>query len=155
MNKLVVCKYIIFENGELSFSSQKYPYLIDTLKSVEEGHFIVIKDYNDRNNSDRNNSDNKAVSVVKVVKSFTDPESDEAHNYLETCIRSPIDKVFLGKADIAPYFEEIEKKHERAELKKKIEARFKEAEKEALYKKLAETDPIMKSLLSELEALNM
>ena len=150
MNKLVVCKYIIFENGELSFSSKKYPYLIDTLKSVEEGHFIVIKDYNDRNNSD-----NKAVSVVKVVKSFTDLESDEAHNYLETCIRSPVDKVFLGKADIAPYFEEIEKKHKRAELKKKIEARFKEAEKEALYKKLAETDPITKSLLSELEALNM
>lgn len=150
MNKLVVCKYIVYENGELSFSSQKYPYLIDTLKSVKEGDFIVIKDYNDRNNSD-----NKAVSVVKVVKSFTDLESDEAHNYLETCTRSPIDKVFLGKADIAPYFEEIEKKHKRAELKKKIEARFKEAEKEALYKKLAETDPIMKSLLSELEALNM
>ena len=149
MNKLVVCKYIFFENGELSFSSQKYPYLID-LKSVKEGDFIVIKDYNNRNNSD-----NKAVSVVKVVKSFTDLESDEAHNYLETCTRSPIDKVFLGKADIAPYFEEIEKKHKRAELKKKIEARFKEAEKEALYKKLAETDPIMKSLLSELEALNM
>ena len=150
MNKLVVCKYIFFENGELSFSSQKYPYLIDTLKSVKEGDFIVIKDCNDRNNSD-----NKAVSVVKVVKSFTDLESDEAHNYLETCTRSPIDKVFLGKADIAPYFEEIEKKHKRAELKKKIEARFKEAAKEALYKKLAETDPIMKSLLSELEALNM
>ena len=150
MNKLVVCKYIVFENGELSFSSQKYPYLIDTLKSVKEGDFIVIKDYNDRNNSD-----NKAVSVVKVVKSFIDFESDEVHNYLETCNRSPIDKVFLGKADIAPYFEEIEKKHKRAELKKKIEARFKEAEKEALYKKLAETDPIMKSLLSELEALNM
>lgn len=150
MNKLVVCKYIIFENGELSFSSQKYPYLIDTLKSVKEGDFIVIKDYNDRNNSD-----NKAVSVVKVVKSFTDLESDETHNYLETCTRSPIDKVFLGKADIAPYFDEIEKKHKRAELKKKIEARFKEAEKEALYKKLAETDPIMKSLLSELEALNI
>ena len=115
MNKLVVCKYIVFENGELSLSSQKYPYLIDTLKSVKEGDFIVIKDYNDRNNSD-----NKAVSVVKVVKSFTDLESDEVHNYLETCTRSPIDKVFLGKADIAPYFEEIEKKHKRAELKKKL-----------------------------------
>ena len=150
MKKLVVCKYIIFENGELSFSSQKYPYLIDTLKSVKEGDFIVIKDYNDKNNSD-----NKAVSVVKVVKSFTDLESNEAHDYIETCTRSPIDKVFLGKADIVPYFEEIEKKYKRAELKKKIEARFKEAEKEALYKKLAETDPIMKSLLSELEALSM
>ena len=150
MKKLVVCKYIIFENGELSFSSQKYPYLIDTLKSVKEGDFIVIKDYNDRSNSDK-----KGVSVVKVVKSFTDLESDEAHNYLETCAKRPIDKVFLGKADIAPYFDEIEKKYKRAELKKKIEARFKEAEKEALYKRLAETDPIMKSLLSELEALNM
>lgn len=115
MNKLVVCKYIVFENEELSFSSQKYPYLINTLKSVKEGDFIVIKDYNDRSNSD-----NKAVSVVKVVKSFTDLESDEARNYyLEICNRSPIDKVFLGKADIAPYFEEIEKKHKRAELEKK------------------------------------
>ena len=150
MNKLVVCKCIIFENGELSFSSQKYPYLIDTLKPVKEGDFIVIKDYNDRSNSD-----NKAVSVVKVVKSFTDLESDEAHDYLKTCTKSPIDKVFLGKADIATYFEEIEKKHKREELNKKIEARFKEAEKEALYKKLAETDPIMKSLLSELEALDI
>lgn len=150
MNKMVVCRYIVFENGELSFSSQKYPYLIDTLKSFKEGDFIVIKDYNDKNNSD-----NKAVSVVKVVKSFTDFESDETRNYLETCGRKPIDKVFLGKADIAPYFEEIERKHKRAELKKKIEARFKEAEKEALYKKLAETDSVMKSLLSELEALDV
>ena len=120
------------------------------MKSVEEGDFIVIKDYNDGNNSY-----NKAVSVVKVVKSFTGLESDEARNCLDTCTRSPIDKVFLGKADIAPYFEKIEKKHKRAEIKKKIAARFKEAEKEALYKKLAETDPIMKSLLSELEELNM
>lgn len=150
MNKMVVCRYIVFENGELSFSSQKYPYLIDTLKSVNEGDFIVIKDYNEKNNSD-----NKAVSVVKVVKSFTDLESEDTHNYLESCDRNPIDKVFLGKADIAPYFEEIERRHKRAELKKKIEARFKEAEKEALYRKLAETDPVMKSLLSDLEALDV
>lgn len=150
MTKMVVCSYIVFENGELTFSSQKYPYLIDTLKSVNEGDFIVLKAYNEKNNSDNN-----AVSVVKVVKSFTDLESEDTHNYLESCNRNPIDKVFLGKADIAPYFEEIERKHKRAELKKKIEARFKEAEKEALYKKLAETDPVMKSLLSELEALDV
>lgn len=130
MNKLVVCKYIVFENGELSFSSQKYPYLINTLKSVKEGDFIVIKDYNDRSNSD-----NKAVSVVKVVKSFTDLESDEARNYyLETCNRGPIDKVFLGKADIAPYFEEIEKKHKRAELEKKLRLASKRLKKKRFTK---------------------
>lgn len=61
----------------------------------------------------------------------------------------------------APHFEkkradgtELDKKRKREEITKKLEARFKEAEKEALYRKLTETDPEMKALLSELDSLN-
>ena len=53
----------------------------------------------------------------------------------------------LKKVDLKP------KKKKIAELQDKIEERFKEAEKEALYRKLAETDPEMKSLLAELDSL--
>ena len=67
--------------------------------------------------------------------------------------KSPIYKDFIGKADLGDYFAEIDRKHKIEEITKKLEQRFKEVEKKALYQKLAETDPEMKELLTELEAL--
>lgn len=148
--KLVICKYLQYKDDELHFSPETYPYVIDTVKTIKEGDFIVIKDPISVRNSIR-----KYVSVVKVIKAFEDADSTLAR----CCLASPEcarvrDRIFLGKADIGPYFEEIEKAHKRAEIKEKLEARFKEVEKDALYRKLAETDPTMKVLLDELDKLD-
>ena len=149
--KLVICKYLQYKDAELHFSPETYPYVVDTVKPIKEGDFIVIKDPVGGSNSDR-----KYVSVVKVIKTFEDADSVSAQSYLSSakCARVR-DKIFLGKADIGPYFEEIEKAHKRAEIKEKLEARFKEVEKDALYRKLAETDPTMKVLLDELDKLDV
>lgn len=149
MQKLVIVKYIKNCEENLGFSSNKYAYTIETLKKINEGDFIVIRDW-----CGQSNDDTKGVSVVKVIKAFADVSSTEAVEYLEHNTASAIrNKVFLGKADIAGYFEEIEKAEKRKELTQRIERRFKEAEKEALYRKLAETDPEMKALLAELDSL--
>ena len=147
--KLIIAKYI--QNGaeNLVFSTNKYAYTIETLKKTNKGDFIVIRDW-----KGASNDDHKSVSVVKVVEVFADRRSAEALKYLEDNSTSALrDKEFLGKADIKDYFDEIEKKHKREELQEKIERRFKEAEKEALYRKLAETDPEMKALLAELDSI--
>lgn len=147
--KLVIVKYI--QNGTLTglgFSTQIYAYTIETLKKINKGDFIVIRDFNGGLNDDR-----KSVSVVKVVEVFADRRSAEALKFIEDKDLTIRDKELIGKADLKDYFSEIEKKRKREELTEKIEKRFREAEKEALYRKLAETDPEMKALLSELDSL--
>ena len=146
--KLVIAKYIQNDGENLTFSVHSYAYTIKTLKRINKGDFIVIRDWNGSPNEDR-----KSVSVVKVVEAFADRRSEEALKYFEDKALTLRDKEFLGKADIAGYFEEIEKAEKRKELQEKIEKRFKEAEKEALYRKLAETDPEMRALLSALDSL--
>lgn len=146
--KLVIAKYIQNNGENLSFSAHSYAYTIETLKKISEGDFIVIRDWKGSPNEDR-----KSISVVKVIKAFADRRSSEALQFIEDKDLTLRDKEFLGKADIAGYFDEIEKAEKRKELQQKIEKRFKEAEKEALYRKLAETDPEMKALLAELDSL--
>lgn len=149
MQKLVIVKYI--KNGEdnLCFSARSYAYAIQTQKKISKGDFIVIRDW-----CGQDNDDTKNVSVVKVIEAFADRKSEEALRFIEDKSINVIrDKVLLGKADIAGYFEEVEKAEKRKELSQRIEKRFKEAEKEALYRKLAETDPEMKALLEELDSL--
>lgn len=80
-------------------------------------------------------------------------ETEEIEDLIAKCVRAPRDKIFVGKAELADYFAEIDKRQKVADLTAKIEKRFKEAEKEALYRKLAETDPEMKALLAELDSL--
>lgn len=143
MQKLVIVKYIQSNIAGLGFSSNSYSYTIQTQKKISEGDFIVVCDYDGH----------KQVSVVKVVKVFADRRSDEALKFIEDKDLTIREKLFLGKADIADYFKEIEKAEKRKELTQRIEKRFKEAEKEALYRKLAETDPEMKALLEELDTL--
>lgn len=148
MEKLVIVKYIQNEEKSLRFSSQSYAYTLETLKKISKGDFIVIRDWKGSPNEDR-----KSVSVVKVVEAFADRRSTEALQYIQDKDLTIRDKEFLGKADIAGYFEDLEKAEKRKEITQRIERRFKEAEKEALYRKLAETDPEMKALLAELDSL--
>ena len=148
--KLVTCRYIGFNPaGELCCVDSKYAYYIDTKKKVEKGDFICIAEHY------RGNEDRSFMSTVRVMEVLCNPDEheDEAERMLGESKHDARTKIFVGKADLKDYFLELDKKRKREELQKKIERRFKEAEKEAQYRKLAETDPEMKALLEELEAL--
>lgn len=147
--KLLIVRYLGFNpEGELCTVGKLYPYLVSTKKKIKERDFVVLADKSQ--NEDRN-----VVSTVRVMKIADDKtEEEKVEKLLEECSwREPRNKIFVGKADLNEYFADIDLKRKKEELQKKIEARFKEAEKEALYRKLAETDPEMKALLSELDAL--
>lgn len=147
--KLVICRYIGFNpSGELCTVGRNYAYFIETKKKVEKGDFICIAE-------NRGNDDRACLSTVRVMNVVNDYEHNvEAGNSLISgCENSPRNKIFVGKADLQQYFYELDKKRKREEITQKLEQRFKEAEKMALYKKLAETDPEMRGLLDELEAL--
>ena len=149
--KLVTCRYIGFDpNGELCCVDKKYVYYIDTKKKVEKGDFICIAE------KFKGNEDRSFLTTVRVMEVLCNPDEheDEAERMILESKNDVRYKLFVGKADLKDYFAEIDKKHKREELMHKIEVRFKEAEKEALYRKLAETDPEMKALLSELDSLN-
>lgn len=147
--KLIICKYLGFNsNGELCTVGQNYPYTVETRKQIKPKDFVVLAD--ESQNEDRN-----AVSTVRVLEVLDDNATAETvDKALNKCnYRKPRDKVFVGKAELGDYFAELDKKRKREEITQKLEQRFKEAEKMALYKRLAETDPEMKTLLEELEAL--
>jgi predicted nuclease with TOPRIM domain len=61
----------------------------------------------------------------------------------------------IGFAEVGDYFKAKENKRRAKEIKAQLDARFKEAEKMALYRKLAETDATMKELLTELDSLEV
>jgi hypothetical protein len=147
--KLVICKYIGFNPyNELCTISRDYAYIIETKKKVEKGDFICIAE--NKGNDDR--ACLSTVRVMNVVNNYKD--NVETDNLLiSQCENPPRNKIFVGKAELGDYFYELDKKRKREEITKKLEQRFKEAEKMALYQKLAETDPEMKGLLDELEAL--
>lgn len=148
--KLVVCRYIGFNpSGELCTIGRSYAYFIETKKKVEKGDFICIAERREKND------DRACLSTVRVMNVVNDYEHNvEAGNALIAgCENSSRNKIFVGKADLQQYFYEFDKKRKREEITQKLEQRFKEAEKMALYQKLAETDPEMKELLTELEAL--
>lgn len=148
--KLLLVRYLGYTpEDDLATVSKKYAYTVETRKSIKDGDFVVLADKN--GNQDRN-----IVSTVRVISvldgNITEDEKEKA---LSDCAHDTSRaKVFVGKADLGEFFAELDKKHKREEIQKKIEKRFKEAEKEALYRKLAETDPEMKALLSELDSLN-
>lgn len=147
--KLVICKYIGFNSDELCTVGKNYAYFIETKKKIEPKDFICIAE------ARGGNDDRACLSTVRVMNVVNNYESNvEAGNTLIAgCENSPRNKIFVGKADLGDYFAELDKKRKREEITQKLEQRFKEAEKMALYQKLAETDPEMKALLEELEAL--
>lgn len=118
------------------FTSDEYNYWVDTDKNITVGDYLILKD-------DASNWD-----VLKVVRV----------TYAETFVAGKVyekakTKGLIGFADVKDYFGAKERKRRAKEIKAQLETRFKEAEKMALYRKLAETDDTMKVLLKELDEL--
>jgi hypothetical protein len=117
------------------FCSDNYFYWVDTEKTIRAGDYIILKD----------DVNWDALKVVKVVSA----ELFEAGKKYEKAKT----KALIGFADVKDYFKAKEAKRRAKEIKELLEARFKEAEKMALYRKLAESDETMKELLKELDEL--
>ena len=148
-DKLLVVRYLGFSSEGLSTIGKRYAYTVKTRKSIKKDDFIVLADASQ--NDDRN-----TVSTVRVMQVLDENASpEEVDKAISECAYDkPREKLFVGKAELKDYFAEVDRKRKRKELNEQIEERFKEAEKMALYQKLAETDPEMKRLLSELAELN-
>lgn len=154
--KLVIVKYIGMNyEGDYTTIGKDYGYFIETKKQIKVGDFICIGYITKNDTPNQVNEDHTVISVVRVMKVQDDYDHniEKGNELIAPLSKSPIYKEFIGKAELGDYFYELDKKHKREEITKKIETRFKEAEKMALYQKLAETDPEMKELLTELEAL--
>ena len=119
------------------FDSDNYFYWVDTEKTIKAGNYIILKD----------DVNWDALKVVKVISA----ELFEAGKKYEKAKT----KALIGFAYVGDYFEAKEKKRRAKKIKEQLEARFKEAEKMALYRKLAESDETIKSLLAELDALGI
>ena len=119
------------------FNSDNYFYWVDTDKTIKNGAYIILKD----------DVNWDALKVVKVVSA----ELFEAGKKYEKAKT----KALIGFAEVDDYFKAKEAKRRAKEIKVQLEARFKEAEKMALYRRLAETDDTMKELLAELDSLGV
>ena len=117
------------------FTSDNYHYWVDTNKNIRAGDYIILRD----------DANWDALKVVRVIST----ELFEAGKKYEKAIT----KALVGFADVKDYFKAKENKRRAKEIKEQLEARFKEAEKMALYRKLAESDETMKTLLKELDEL--
>ena len=154
--KLVIVKYLgINCDNEYTTIGKDYGYFIETKKQIKEGDFICIGFCTKDGNQNDVNADHCVISIVRVMKVQDDYDHnvEKGNELIAPLGRSPIYKKFIGKADLGGYFAEMDRKHKIEEINGRLELRFREAEKMALYKKLAETDPEMKALLDELEAL--
>jgi hypothetical protein len=154
--KLVIVRYLgCNPDGEYSAVDKDYGYFINTKKQINEGDFLCIGYLTKDGEKNDVNADRRIVSVVRVKKVVSDYDHhvEEGNALIAGLSKAPIYKELLGKAELKDYFAELDKKRKREEINHKLEQRFKEAEKMALYQKLAETDPEMKVLLEELEAL--
>ena len=154
--KLVIVKYLgCNPDGEYTTVDKDYGYFINTKKQINEGDFLCIGYLTRDGEQNGVNEDRRVVSVVRVKKVVSDygRHVEEGNALIARLSKAPIYKELLGKAELKDYFAELDKKRKREEITQKLEQHFKEAEKMALYQKLAETDPEMKTLLEELEAL--
>lgn len=128
-----------FHNAETdAFDSDNYYYWIDTDKNIVVGDYIILKD----------DVNWDALKIVKVVKAVVFEAGMTGLPKAKT-------KALIGFADVGDYFKAKENKRRAKEIKAQLEARFKEAEKMALYRELAKTDDTMKELLKELDALEV
>lgn len=154
--KLVIVKYLgLNSNADYSTVCKDYGYFIETKKQIKVGDFICIGHITKNDTPNSINEDRNVISVVRVMKIQDDYDHniEKGNELIAPLSKAPIYKEFIGKADLGGYFAEIDKKRKREEITQKLEERFREAEKMALFQKLAETDPEMKGLLDELEAL--
>ena len=119
------------------FTSDNYFYWVDTEKTIKAGDYIILKD----------DTNWDALKLVRVASA----ELFEAGKKYEKAKT----KALIGFASVDDYFKAKEAKRRAKEIKAQLEQRFKEAEKMALYRKLAETDTTMQALLKELDALGV
>lgn len=154
--KLVIVKYLgVNCDGEYTTVGKDYGYFIETKKQIKEGDFLCIGYCTKNGHQNGINEDRNVISVVRVMKVQDDYDHnvEKGNELIAPLSKAPIYKELIGKADLNGYFAEADRKRKIEEITLKLENRFKEAEKMALYKKLAETDPEMKALLTELEEL--
>lgn len=131
-----------FHNAETDdFDKDDYYYWIDTDKNIVVGDYIILKD----------DVNWDALKVVKVIKAVVFNPYEKPAGSLPKAKT----KALIGFADVNDYFKAKENKRRAKEIKAQLDARFKEAEKMALYRKLAETDDTMKELLAELDSLEV
>ena len=146
MKQIVKVRFVERRNGDFNFSPKEYWYIFKSEKDVKfkEGDFVVIETI-----------DNRYLDPFSIVKvTSTENFSVERINEIEEDINVGVkSKDIFGKADLSLFFAEKERQEKIRQINFNLVNRFKEVEKLALYKQLAETDPIMKSLLAELEAL--
>ncbi len=125
------------ETNSDDFTSDDYFYWVDTEKTINTGDYIILKD----------DTNWDALKLVRVASA----ELFEAGKKYEKAKT----KALIGFANVDEYFKAKEAKRRAKEIKAQLEAHFKEAEKMALYRKLAETDTTMKELLAELDSLGV
>lgn len=146
MKQIVKVRFVERSHGDFNFSAKEYYYIFKSEKDVKvkEGDFAVIETI------DKRYSDPFSIVKVTSAENF----SVERINELEEDINVGVKyKEIFGKADLSSFFAEKERQEKIRQINSNLVNRFKQVEKLTLYKQLAETDPIMKDLLNQLEAL--
>ena len=133
-NLFVVVKFHNYDTD--SFDSDEYTYWINTDKDIKKGDYLILKD------------DDATWDALKVVHVEHAEEVQPGKEYPKSRT-----KALIGTADCDMYFGRKERKRKAKEIMDKIEKVFAEAEKMALYAKLAETNPELKALLAEYSEL--
>lgn len=118
-----------------NFETDNYNYWLKTSKTIKEGDYIILND----------NSNWDALKICKVVEV---EERKKGKTY-----EKALTKALIGFANVQDYFGAKERKRKIKNLLKTMEERFKESEKMALYRKLAETDATMQKYINQLDAL--
>ena len=118
-----------------NFESNNYNYWLKTNKEIKEGSYIIL-------------NDNTNWDALKICKVVSVEERKKSKTY-----EKALTKALIGFADVEDYFGAKERKRTIKNLLKTMEERFKESEKMALYRKLAETDATMQNYLNQLDAL--
>ena len=149
MKQIVKVRFVERRNGDFNFSPKEYVYIFKSEKSekavkVKEGDFAVIETI------DKRYSDPFSIVKVTSAENFSAERINEIEEDINAEVKS---KDIFGKADLSSYFAEKERQEKIRQININLANRFKEAEKFALYKRLAESDSIMKDLLAQLEAL--
>ena len=146
MKQIVKVRFVERRNGEFNFSSKEYWYIFKSEKDVKvkEGDFAVIETIDVRYFD--------PLSIVKVTsaENFSVERINEIEEDINVGVKS---RELIGKADLSSFFAEKEKQEKIRQINSNLVNRFKQVEKLTVYKQLAETDPIMKDLLAQLEAL--
>lgn len=146
MKQIVKVRFVERRNGDFNFSPKEYWYIFKSEKDVKvkEGDFAIIETIDSRYLD--------PFSIVKVTstENFSVERINEIEDTIQVAVKS---KELIGKADLSLFFAEKERQENIRQININLANRFKEAEKLALYKQLAESDPVMKGLLAQLESL--